>query len=115
MTSLKISETLKELRQRAGFTQQQLSQELHISRQAYSNYENGTRLPDLETACLIAEYFHISLDRLVVTGLHPQTPADPFAELPADYQELLRDYTEFSPEDQDRLKSYARYLKNADR
>ena len=54
MTSLKVAETLKELRHHRGFTQKQLSEQLHISRQAYSNYENGTRLPDLETACVIA-------------------------------------------------------------
>lgn len=47
MTSLKVAETLKELRHHRGYTQKQLSEQLHISRQAYSNYENGTRLPDL--------------------------------------------------------------------
>ena len=60
MTSLKVAETLKELRHHRGFTQKQLSEQLHISRQAYSNYENGTRLPDLETACVIADYFQIT-------------------------------------------------------
>lgn len=72
MTSLKVAETLKELRHHRGFTQKQLSEQLHISRQAYSNYENGTRLPDLETACVIADYFQISLDQLVRVGLHPE-------------------------------------------
>ena len=81
MTSLKVAETLKELRHHRGFTQKQLSEQLHISRQAYSNYENGTRLPDLETACVIADYFQISLDQLVRVGLHPEKPADPFASL----------------------------------
>ena len=36
MTSLKVAETLKELRHHRGFTQKQLSEQLHISRQAYS-------------------------------------------------------------------------------
>ena len=77
MTSLKVAETLKELRHHRGFTQKKLSEQLHIYRQAYSNYENGTRLPDLETACVIADYFQISLDQLVRVGLHPEKPADP--------------------------------------
>lgn len=34
MTSLKVAETLKELRHHCGFTQKQLSEQLHISRQA---------------------------------------------------------------------------------
>ena len=41
MTSLKVAETLKELRHHRGFTQKQLSEQLHISRQAYSNYETS--------------------------------------------------------------------------
>ena len=90
MTSLKVAETLKELRHHRGFTQKQLSEQLHISRQAYSNYENGTRLPDLETACVIADYFQISLDQLVRVGLHPEKPADPFASLPKDMQDFLK-------------------------
>lgn len=92
MTSLKVAETLKELRHHRGYTQKQLSEQLHISRQAYSNYENGTRLPDLETACVIADYFQISLDQLVRVGLHPEKPTDPFASLPKDMQDFLSDY-----------------------
>lgn len=90
MTSLKVAETLKELRHHRGYTQKQLSEQLHISRQAYSNYENGTRLPDLETACVIADYFQISLDQLVRVGLHPEKPADPFASLPKDMQDFCQ-------------------------
>ena len=99
MTSLKVAETLKELRHHRGFTQKQLSEQLHISRQAYSNYENGTRLPDLETACVIADYFQISLDQLVRVGLHPEKPADPFASLPKDMQGLLSTYQDLNHED----------------
>ena len=112
MTSLKVAETLKELRHHRGFTQKQLSEQLHISRQAYSNYENGTRLPDLETACVIADYFQISLDQLVRVGLHPEKPADPFASLPKDMQDFLSDYHCLPDEKQKRVQSYTQFLRD---
>ena len=112
MTSLKVAETLKELRHHRGFTQKQLSEQLHISRQAYSNYETGTRLPDLETACAIADYFHISLDQLVRIGLHPEKPADPLASLPKDWQGLLSDYHRLPGEKQKQVRSYTQFLRD---
>ena len=98
MTSLKVAETLKELRHHRGFTQKQLSEQLHISRQAYSNYENGTRLPDL--------------DQLVRVGLHPEKPADPFASLPKDMQDFLSDYHCLPDEKQKRVQSYTQFLRD---
>ena len=85
---------------------------LNISRQAYSNYENGTRLPDLETACVIADYFQISLDQLVRVGLHPEKPADPFASLPKDMQDFLSDYHCLPDEKQKRVQSYTQFLRD---
>lgn len=110
MTSLKVAETLKELRHHRGFTQKQLSEQLHISRQAYSNYENGTRLPDLETACVIADYFQISLSTVRV-GLHPEN-RQIFASLPKDMQDFLSDYHCLPDEKQKRVQSYTQFLRD---
>ena len=65
MTSLKVAETLKELRHHRGFTQKQLSEQLHISRQAYSNYETSKRTPDLDSLMRLADIYGVSLDQLV--------------------------------------------------
>ncbi|MBS6397260.1 MAG: helix-turn-helix transcriptional regulator [Clostridiales bacterium] len=110
MVTNKLAETLRELRIHCGMTQGILAGELNISRQTYSNYESGSRLPDLETACRIAEYHHITLDQLVITGVHP-TGADPFAALPPDDQDILRSYHDLSPEDQKNLTLYLKFLK----
>ncbi len=56
---------LLELRQEHGLTQKQLCSELNISRANYSYFENGRRIPDLNTLLLIAKYYSISLDELV--------------------------------------------------
>ena len=60
-----ISAVLKDLRHHAGLTQAALSKELHISRQVYSCYETGRRLPDLDTAVKLCSYYHITLDELL--------------------------------------------------
>ena len=64
MSEFHIAENLKRLRTFHGYRQQDISEKLNISRQAYSNYERGTRLPDLETASKLARFYNIPLDRL---------------------------------------------------
>lgn len=45
---------LKKQRQRAGLTQQEVIKCSGISRISYHRYENGERIPDAQTASLIA-------------------------------------------------------------
>ena len=52
MATYHLAENLLRLRTFYGYTQKYISQQLHISRQSYSNYERGTRFPDLDTAIL---------------------------------------------------------------
>lgn len=53
---------LKILRAQKGVSQQVVADYLEITRQAYSNYENGNRDPDNETLLKLAEYFEVSVD-----------------------------------------------------
>lgn len=76
MSQFHIAENLKRLRTFHDYRQQDVSNKLHISRQAYSNYERGTRLPDLETASKLAQFYRISMDRLV----HSKDPVGVIAE-----------------------------------
>ena len=64
-----LSLKLLELRQKHNLTQKQLCEDLNISRANYSYFENGRRMPDIDTLLLIAEYYAVSLDELV-TGTH---------------------------------------------
>lgn len=59
---IQIGEKLKELRKAENLTQQQLADELKISRVNYTRYENGSVRPDYETIIKIADYYDISLD-----------------------------------------------------
>lgn len=56
---------IKRLRTFHGYSQEELAQALCISRQAYSAYERGVRLPDLMTAARIAAYYHTTVDCLL--------------------------------------------------
>ena len=45
--------------------QDDLANVLNISKMAVSKWERGINFPDIETMCMIADYFHISLDELI--------------------------------------------------
>jgi transcriptional regulator with XRE-family HTH domain len=46
-------------------SQQQLADQLHISRQSISKWENGTSLPSISNVIAISDLFDISLDDLI--------------------------------------------------
>lgn len=56
---------LKELRGIEGYTQDELSSKLKISRSGLSAYERGVREPDLETLERIADFFNVDIDYLL--------------------------------------------------
>ena len=66
MEKIVICDMIKELRQKAGYTQAQVSQMLNIQRQTYSNYENATRTPPLEIITALADLYHVSTDYLLM-------------------------------------------------
>ena len=57
-----IGNKLKNLRKGRGLSQQQLSENLGISRCSVSNYECGRRSPHLAELRRMSEYFGVSLD-----------------------------------------------------
>ncbi len=61
-----FSEKLKKLRCERGISQAGLAEALHVSRSAVAKWENGLGMPSKESIAMIAEYFGISEDELVV-------------------------------------------------
>ena len=55
---------LKELRTHRGLTQDELAAALHITKQALSHYERGTRYPKKEMLENIADYFNVDMNYL---------------------------------------------------
>jgi len=61
----KVATTMKLLRMEKGINQEQLAEQLHVTRQAVSSWETGKTQPDIETLKKIAEYFDVSVERLI--------------------------------------------------
>jgi len=61
----KVSATIKKLRQDKGINQSQLAEQLHVTRQAVSNWETGKTQPDIETLTQMAEFFEVSVEQLI--------------------------------------------------
>lgn len=60
-----LHKKLSILRKQSGLTQEQLSEELNVSRQAVSKWERGEAIPDLNTLISLADFYDINLDDLV--------------------------------------------------
>lgn len=60
-----FSQSLKEKRIAAGYTQTAVAKELGISERAYQHYESGSREPNIGTLIRLADIFNVSLDNLV--------------------------------------------------
>ena len=60
-----FGEKLQALRKSRGWTQEQLSEQIHISRQTLSKWEQGSVLPDTEYVLSISRLFQVSTDYLL--------------------------------------------------
>lgn len=60
-----LSEKLYTLRKKSGLSQEQLAQQLNVSRQAVSKWESGSSIPESDKLLAISEYFHVTLDYLM--------------------------------------------------
>ena len=57
-----FSDKLRLLRTQANLSQEDLADELHVSRQSVSKWESGISFPEIEKLISISDYFHVSLD-----------------------------------------------------
>lgn len=63
--NIQLGKILRELRMKAGVTQEELANHLGVSMQAISRWENGACYPDLEFIPALAVYFGVSADLLL--------------------------------------------------
>lgn len=60
-----LSEKLYKLRKKSGLSQEQLAEQLNVSRQAISKWEQGTAVPESEKLISISNYFGVTVDYLL--------------------------------------------------
>ena len=62
---MSIGSRIQQARVRSGLTREQAAEQLHVSRQTISNWENDKTLPDVAFAKDISWVYGISLDELI--------------------------------------------------
>jgi transcriptional regulator with XRE-family HTH domain len=72
-----LSEKLYGLRKRSGLSQEQLAEQLGVSRQAISKWESGVSVPESDKLVAISDYFEVSVDYLLKEGEPAQVQAEP--------------------------------------
>lgn len=60
-----IGKNIRQLREEAGLTQEELAEKLFVTRQTVSNYENGHTRPDLDMLLMIAEVLHADVTHIL--------------------------------------------------
>lgn len=79
-------DVIKDLRKQKSLSQQAIANYLQITRQAYSNYENGKREPDYETLLKLSEFFDVTVDYLT----RGETPTAPLTDPEQQLLDLFR-------------------------
>lgn len=60
-----VANSIKKLRKEKNLSQEQLAEQLHVTRQAVSNWENEKTQPDVDTLTQLADVFDVSVERII--------------------------------------------------
>lgn len=60
-----LGQRIQELRKRAGLTQEQLAEQLGVTRQAVSKWESDNGVPELDALIALSRYFNLTLGELL--------------------------------------------------
>ena len=80
-----FADKLIQLRKKSGWSQEELAEQMGVSRQSISKWEGAQSIPDLEKIIKLAKLFSVSTDYLLLDelGEPEQAPALPGEESPA--------------------------------
>ena len=115
---MELGKKIRQLRFKAGLTQEQLAEKLGIGAQSVSKWENAATMPDISALPLLAEIFGVSIDDLFDLTAEQrlnriENRMDIEKELPADVFREYEDYlkTQLSSEEYaDRAGELLAYL-----
>lgn len=62
---METKDVILSLRAKRGLSQEELAEQLYVTRQAVSRWENGETLPGTETLKLLSKIFHVSINTLL--------------------------------------------------
>lgn len=62
---MKVYRRLRDLREDADLTQEQVGKAINVPQRTYSYYETGGRMIPPEVLCALAELYHVSVDYIL--------------------------------------------------
>lgn len=81
---MRLGEKIYDLRRRSGLSQEQMAEQLEVSRQAVSKWESGRSTPDADKLVAISKLFGVTTDYLLlessVEKSIQETPAEPLSK-----------------------------------
>ena len=77
-----LADKIMNLRKKAGWSQEELAQQLNVTRQSVSKWEGAQSVPDLDKIVQMSRIFGVSTDYLLKDELEEQGPAPSLAEQP---------------------------------
>ena len=98
---MELGKKIRQLRFKAGLTQEQLADKLGIGPQSVSKWENAVAMPDISALPLLAEVFGVSIDELFDLSTEQrlnriENRMDAEEELPPDVFREYEDYQRLS-------------------
>ena len=77
-----LADKIITLRKKAGWSQEELAQQLNVTRQSVSKWEGAQSVPDLDKIVQMSRIFGVSTDYLLKDELEEQEPAPGLSEQP---------------------------------
>lgn len=69
---MEFSNQIKEQRKKLGFTQEEIAEQLYVTRQTISNWEQGKSYPDLNMLVKISDIYKMPIDAMLKDDTHLQ-------------------------------------------
>lgn len=73
---MSLSNNLRALRKQKGYSQEQLAEQLNVSRQAVSKWESNNGYPEMDSLIILSELFDCSVDALLKSDLTNHNPTN---------------------------------------
>jgi len=90
-----LGEKIQRLRKQRSISQEQLAEQMNITRQAVSKWELGESIPDVENIVRLSTILEVSTDYLLLDSMgNQQTPWDNSQEI-YDFDSCIRRFESF--------------------
>lgn len=94
-----LAEKIIKLRKKNGWSQEELAEQMKVSRQSVSKWESGTSIPDLNKILLLSQIFDVSTDYLLKEEVEEREEILPAGEIEASVDHVIESVRSVSLEE----------------